>query len=133
MRRGVGDTGRRLREEYERGLQAGKEDEARRWRPEALERLRSVVDRFEEASGVKIDEYDGAEIGKAVRFVRGGGLKRQEERIVSIGSELLEALQAISLVVPVLPEQRYGGRKTIDVAAMLRAAGVGVQAEDDEV
>lgn len=128
MRRGSGDTTRRLREEYERGVQAGKEQEAHRWRPEALERLRSVVDRFEEASGVKIDEYDGADIGKAVRFVRGGGLSRQEKKIREIGGLLLESLQAVALVAPELPDRPYG-TKTVDVRAMLQAGGIEPRAD----
>lgn len=128
VRRGSGDVARNLRAEYEKGVEAGREQEARKYRPEALSSLRAAVDRFEEASGVKISEYDGADVGKAVRFVRGGGLSRQEKKLRELGSTALEILQAIALVEGTLPERPYS-TKTVDVRAMLEAAGLAPTAD----
>lgn len=128
VRRGSGDTTRLLREEYERGLEAGREQEARKYRPDELGRLRAAVDRFEEASGVKIDQYESGDVGKAVRFVRNGGLSRQEKKIVELGATALEILQAIALVQAELPERPYGTKK-VDVRAMLQAGGIEPRAD----
>lgn len=117
------DAAVREREAYERGLQAGKESEARRWSRDELEQLRQAVDRFEEASGVKVDSYAGGEIGKAVRFVTNGGLRKKEERIAELGMGLLHTLAALSDVMPELHD-RYAPSKTYPLRKVLEEMGI---------
>lgn len=111
VRRGSRDDDARQREHdaYTRGVEAGKEAESRRWSRDELEQLRLSVDRFEKASGVKVDSYDGAEIGKAVRFVKNGGLRRKEERIGELAQGLIHALAAIADVMPEVKD-RYSAK-----------------------
>lgn len=66
-----------LKEEYDRGLAAGKEiaeRETARLRRDH-ENLSDAVAQFEAASGIKVDTWDDVgRIGEAVKFVRSGGL-----------------------------------------------------------
>lgn len=115
---------RRIREEYERGLAAGIEQEQMKYRPEALERLQKAVDRFEAESGVKIaDEWGYGDIGKAVRFVKNGGMKKLIERSTDLASGHLEALASFALILDEIPTRRYSGKRA-SLRAMLEAAGL---------
>lgn len=120
---------KRIREEYERGLEAGREEEARKYRPEALERLQKAVDRFEAESGVKIaDEWGYGDVGKAVRFVKNGGMKKAREQAERLAVSHFTALRSLALVLDEIPARPYA-RERASLRAMLEAAGV--EAEPD--
>lgn len=112
----------RIHDEYQRGLEAGREEERRKYRPEALEALRKTVDRFEAESGVTISgEWTSGDIGKAVRFVKNGGMKRVQEKLQRAAAAHLEALQALGGVVDEVETRPYSGKRA-SLRAMLEAA-----------
>jgi hypothetical protein len=49
-----------------------------------LEHLNETVEKFETASGVKLQRFRAKQIGEAVKFVMAGGLDGMEERIAAI-------------------------------------------------
>lgn len=83
---------------YANGLAEGKNKSKRA--VVAKEQLQGAIDKFEEASGVRISTYNGTRIGEAVDFIMRGGL---EER------------------VRFAPDIRELGTKLIDLADQLEA------------
>lgn len=126
IRRGSrdGEGARRENEAYQRGLLEGTLAEQQKYRPEELDRIRRVADRLEEAAGIKLEDWTPTdEMGKAIRFVMNGGMKKMLERAGSLATSHLEALQALGLVVDEIEPRRYGSAKT-SIRRMLAAAGV---------
>lgn len=122
--RGPAELDDRLRAEYERGLADGKKSETHRWSGDALEQLRASVDRFEVASGVKIDRWSGHELGEAVKFITAGGLDRQKAHLEHAASYAYQALAALSLVVPKIRKRKtYLAPEDIDLRALVAEAG----------
>lgn len=123
LHRGVaqrGDVAQQLVDEYERGKAAGIEQEQARYRPDELERLRTAVDRFEEVSGITIEGGRAENIGKAVRFVESGGLKRQEKQLEKAASAAFDALVELAAVVPTISARRtYRRGDDVDLAGLL--------------
>lgn len=117
--RGPSEVEDRLVAEYQRGLADGKAAEDARWRPGDLEALRKSVDRFQAASGVEIDTWNGDPLGEAVKFVLSGGLKKQQTQLEYAASYALDALAALALVVPKLGAKRsYIHRRDVDLRVL---------------
>lgn len=79
---------------YQQGLAAGRaeagrphEMELRRVTSE-LSLLRSDVDQFEAASGVKIHRYQGQRVGAAVKWALGGGLTQAQREYLRLRDQL---------------------------------------------
>ena len=123
LHRGVaqrGDVAQQLIDEYQRGKAAGVQEERGRYRPDELESLRVAVDRFEEIAVIKIEGWRAENIGKAVRFVENGGLKRQEQKLEQAASAAFDALVELASVVPTISSRRtyrHGG--DVDLAGLL--------------
>lgn len=117
-----------LKREYERGREAGVEQERARMRHsgESEEQLRALVETFEQAAGVRLTEWDVERVGKAVRFVQRDGLKRYRKELEDAARAHLEALAMLSDVVPLLSDsgRSYYHRPTIELRAALERAGL---------
>jgi len=70
---------------FERGMESGGKQGERQIEilSGKVESLRGAIQKFEEASGVKIHDWDGGKIGEAVKVVVDGGI---EQRIRYVGS-----------------------------------------------
>ena len=65
--------------EYNRGFEGGKSD-AKYAREQAKKRageLTRAIEEFEEASGVRVEKYNGRKLGEAVKLIMDGGLTRR--------------------------------------------------------
>jgi hypothetical protein len=61
-----------------------------KYKTDDAERLRAAVERFEQASGVKIDTYGGGEIGAAVKAIMGAGLVSTYGNMHELADKLVE-------------------------------------------
>lgn len=59
---------------------------------EDLAKVRGQIRDFEKASGVKIDTWEGSEIGEAVRLVLNDTVSNRTERLRAIAKSILDAL-----------------------------------------
>jgi hypothetical protein len=92
------------KQEYDRGYVAGRESmkdrikEAREFDSRALEELRHSVKAFEDASGVRINNWGGQKIGEAVRLVLDGGHRRviyQIDHMLSSARTVVVSLESL--------------------------------------
>lgn len=122
------DVAARLVEEYERGKRDALLDRRIAGDESAAERLAREVADFEEASGVKIGGWAGGrELGQQVRFLTDGGLRAQKEQLRYTAEAVLDALVALSAVVPSLPAKSYPRRGSVDLRRLLADARQSVE------
>lgn len=84
-----------IRREFERGRSAGYAEARRSFEASAertdrgakdeCERLKRAIAEFEQASGVRIDQWNGGPIGRAVKCVLGRGLTEVDRYVQEIG------------------------------------------------
>jgi hypothetical protein len=86
---------------YSDGKLASKEsttDESKYLRTK-FESLQYAVDQFEQASGLRINEYNGARLGDAVRMVLNGEHLRQRDSLVNLKSQALAIARNIEQII----------------------------------
>jgi hypothetical protein len=91
----------------ESGMKSGRDFELQRARAD-LERLRQAVKEFEAASGVRIYEYAGGDIGKAVAEVQSGGLQRRRQEYEELLWKVRQLHDAVEATVAGFPAAGSG-------------------------
>lgn len=74
-----------------------------------VKRLEGVIATFEQASGVRLNHWEAGNIGKAVAFVREGGVAYHERRLRDLAGVADKVAAAAREALAGLPEERPAG------------------------